>query len=148
MVPRMARRLFVAALALATVAVLAPPASAAPGATGSGAPTDRHIQYVGRWDTTDPTAYVPQWAGAYLRVGFTGSTVALDQRDAVDLWYSVDGGPYTGRTNVSGTVDLTPTPLARGRHSLLVSYRIVAGSYTGDAVYRGLTLAPGRGRSR
>ncbi|GAA1615999.1 GDSL-type esterase/lipase family protein [Actinoplanes couchii] len=117
------------------------PIPATPPAQGT--PTDRNIEYTGRWDTTDRTAYVPQWAGAYLRVGFTGTGVALEQRDTIDFWYSIDGGPYTLASQVSGTVDLTPEPLAEGRHTLLVSYRIVAGSYTGDARFQGLTLDDG-----
>jgi lysophospholipase L1-like esterase len=129
--------------AQSTAASAAPADSAASRVTGSGAPADRNIEFVGRWDTTDPAAYVPQWAGAYLRVGFTGTTVALTQRGIIDFWYSIDGGAYLKATNVSGTVSLTPTPLAAGRHTLLVSYRIVAGSYTGDAVYQGLALNTG-----
>jgi lysophospholipase L1-like esterase len=45
--------------------------------------------------------------------------------------------------NVSGTVNLTPTPLAAGNHTLRVSYRPVAGSYHGDAVYQGVILDSG-----
>ncbi|HWS32893.1 MAG TPA: GDSL-type esterase/lipase family protein [Actinoplanes sp.] len=141
-------RLILAAALIAAALGTAAPAQAAPaqiGQTGNdqGAPTDRNIEYTGRWDTTDPAAYVPQWAGAYLRVGFTGTTVALEQRNTIDFWYSIDGGPYTLADKVSGTVDLTPEPLAEGRHTLLVSYRIVAGSYTGDARFQGLTLDDG-----
>lgn len=132
-----------AVVVTAVLAVHAPAASAGTGTTGTGAPTDRNIEFVGRWDTTDPAAYVPQRAGAYLRVGFTGTTVALTQRNTIDFWYSIDGGDYQAATGVSGTVDLTPAPLAAGRHTLLVSYRIVAGSYTGDAVYQGLALDSG-----
>ena len=136
------RRRLVVATAVAVVVSLSQSAaaSACPNQTGTGAPTDRNIQFVGRWDTADPSAYVPQWAGAYLRVGFTGTTVALKQRNTINFWYSIDGGAYTKIANASVTVSLTTTPLAAGRHSLLVSYQIVAGSYTGDAVYQGLAL--------
>ncbi|MEV6348140.1 GDSL-type esterase/lipase family protein [Actinoplanes sp. NPDC051851] len=111
-------------------------------ATGDGSPTDANIQFAGRWNTTNAAAYVPQWAGAYLRVGFTGTTVSLKQRNTIEFWYSIDGGAYTKKSG-SGTLSLTPTRLASGQHSLLVSYRIVAGSYTGDAVYQGLVLDSG-----
>ncbi|WP_430781631.1 GDSL-type esterase/lipase family protein [Actinoplanes sp. G11-F43] len=124
------------ATVLLTLGVLAVPSPA----LAAGEPTDPNIEYVGRWSST----YVPQWAGAYLRVGFTGTTVALRQRNTIDFWYSIDGGAYRKATNVSGTVNLTPTPLAAGRHTLLVSYRIVAGSYTGDAIFQGLTLGAGQ----
>ena len=40
-------------------------------------------------------------------------------------------------------MNLTPTPLAAGNHTLRVSYRPVAGSYHGDAVYQGLVLDSG-----
>ena len=46
-------------------------------------------------------------------------------------------------TNVSGTVNLTPQPLAAGNHTLRVSYRPVAGSYHGDAVFGGVVLDSG-----
>ncbi|MGR6919352.1 GDSL-type esterase/lipase family protein [[Actinomadura] parvosata] len=113
-----------------------------PGA-GDGSPTDPNIRFVGRWDTRDSTAYVPGWAGAYLETGFTGTTVKLKQRNTIDLYYSIDGGPDVYLQNVSGTVNLTRAPLAAGDHSLRVSYRVVAGSYRGDAVFQGLVLDPG-----
>jgi lysophospholipase L1-like esterase len=138
------RPVLFAALAAALVAALAlmalPPAQAA---TGDGSPTDPNITFVGRWDTTNPAAYVPYWAGAYLTTGFTGSTVKLRQRQSIDLYSSIDGGPDVYRQNVSGTVNLTPTPLASGNHTLRVSYRVVAGSYHGDAVFQGLILGSG-----
>ncbi|MEU4536528.1 GDSL-type esterase/lipase family protein [Streptosporangium sp. NPDC023825] len=110
---------------------------------GDGSPTDPNIRFVGRWDTRNSSAYVPGWAGAYLKTGFTGTTVKLKQRNTIDLYYSIDGGPDVYLQNVRGTVNLTPTPLAAGTHSLRVSYRVVAGSYGGDAVFQGLVLDPG-----
>ncbi|MEV0238303.1 carbohydrate-binding protein, partial [Nonomuraea sp. NPDC050786] len=110
---------------------------------GDGSPTDPNIRFVGRWDTRNSTAYVPGWAGAYLTTGFTGTTVKLKQRNTIDLYYSIDGGPDLYLQNVSGTVNLTRTPLPAGNHTLRVSYRVVAGSYHGDAVFQGLVLDPG-----
>ena len=128
-----------AALAAATLLVL-PQANAA---TGDGSPTDPNIAFVGRWDTSNAAAYIPNWAGAYFKTGFTGTTVKLKQRNTIDLYYSIDGGAFSYITNVSGTVNLTPTPLSSGNHTLRVSYRVVGGSYTGDAVFQGLTLDSG-----
>ena len=105
-------------------------------------PTDSNISFVGRWNKTNASAYVPYWAGAYLRVGFTGRTVKLKQRNTIDLWASIDGGP-SRPSPVSGTVNLTPTALAAGNHTLIVCYRQVAGSYNGDAVFQGLILDSG-----
>ena len=127
---------------LVTVAAIAvlPSAQAA---TGDGSPSDPNIAFVGRWDKSNATAYVPNWAGAYFLTGFTGTTVKLSQRNTIDLYYSIDGGADVYITNVSGTVNLTPTVLRSGNHTLRVSYRVVAGSYAGDAVFQGLILDSG-----
>ncbi|WP_433174909.1 GDSL-type esterase/lipase family protein [Actinoallomurus sp. CA-150999] len=130
-------------LLAALIVVLATGRLVAQAATGDGGPTDPNIVFTGRWDTSTPTAYTPYWAGAYLTTGFTGTTVRLKQRGTIDLYSSIDGGAWVYRTNVSGTVNLTPTPLAAGSHTLRVSYRVVAGSYHGDAVFQGLALDSG-----
>jgi lysophospholipase L1-like esterase len=129
-----------AALLTVGLATGLPTASAA---TGDGSPADPNISFVGRWDTTNAAAYVPAWAGAYLSSGFTGTTVKLKQRNTIDLYYSIDNGAFRYLTGVSGSVNLTPAKLASGKHTLRVSYRVVAGSYHGDAVFQGLTLDPG-----
>ncbi|RSM43225.1 endoglucanase [Amycolatopsis balhimycina DSM 5908] len=125
----------VALVAAATTVVH--PASAA---TGDGSPSDSNIRYFGRWDTRSPGAYVPGWTGAYAVVGFTGTTVKLRQRSSVDLYATVDGGPWASYRNVSGTVNLTPSRLPSGTHTLRVAYRQDAGSYRGDEVFQGVSL--------
>ena len=134
--------LFTAVLLALAGGPIAVPATAR-AATGDGTPTDPNITFVGRWDRTDPGAYVPNWAGAYLKTGFSGTTVKLRQRRTIDLYYSIDGGAFGYLQNVSGTVNLTPSALRPGDHTLLVSYRVVGGSYTGDAVFQGLVLDAG-----
>ncbi|MGW2378779.1 GDSL-type esterase/lipase family protein [Streptomyces sp. NPDC001658] len=113
-------------------------------AAAPGQPGDPNIKLVGRWDTqSSGTAYTPYWAGAYYRAGFTGRTVKLKQRNTIDLWARIDNGPVTFHNDVKGTVNLTPTPLAAGNHTLQVNYQVVAGSYRGDAVFQGLVLDSG-----
>ena len=112
-------------------------------APGDGTPGDTNITYVGRWDKTSSTFYASNWAGAYLRTGFTGTTVRIRQRNSVEFWASIDGRAFVKFTGVSGTVNLTPTPLASGNHTLIVNYRQRAGSYNGDAVFGGLVLDAG-----
>ncbi|MET8040620.1 cellulose binding domain-containing protein [Micromonospora sp. NPDC005215] len=135
-----------AALIAVAAGVLAAglPVLSAEAAVGDGTLADSNISFVGRWNKTNASAYVPYWAGAYLRVGFTGRTVKLRQRNTIQLWASIDGGAFTSFTG-SGTINLTPTALAAGNHTLIVSYRQVAGSYTGDAVFQGLLLESGAG---
>ncbi|MGC4772821.1 cellulose binding domain-containing protein [Micromonospora sp. DT44] len=140
------RSLRTAALIALAAGVLAAglPVLSAEAAAGDGTPADSNISFVGRWNRTNASAYVPYWAGAYLRVGFTGRTVKLRQRNTIQLWASIDGRAFTSFTG-SGTINLTPTALAAGSHTLIVSYRQVAGSYTGDAVFQGLILDSGAG---
>jgi lysophospholipase L1-like esterase len=142
-IPRLARPFLIAGVALAVTAGLLPMSPAAQAATGDGSPGDANVKFIGRWDTTNPAAYVPNWAGAYVKTGFTGTTVKLKQRNTIDLYYSIDGAAFGYLQNVRGTVNLTPTALRAGNHTLLVSYRVVGGSYTGDAVFQGLTLDAG-----
>ncbi|MPY57763.1 SGNH/GDSL hydrolase family protein [Streptomyces spongiae] len=118
--------------------------SASATAAAPGQPGDPNIKFVGRWDTTSSaTAYTPYWAGAYYRVGFTGRTVQLKQRGTIDFWARIDDGPVKFYDDVKGTVNLTPTALSAGRHTLQVNYQVVAGSYRGDAVFQGLVLDSG-----
>lgn len=119
------------------------PAGGASAAAGDGSPSDPNIKYFGRWDTRTSTAYKSEWAGAYVVVGFTGTTVKLRQRNSIDLFASIDGGAFVSYQGVSGTVNLTPRPLASGTHTVRVSYRPIAGSYHGDAVFQGVILDSG-----
>jgi lysophospholipase L1-like esterase len=130
-----------AGLGLTVTALIGIPSAHA--AAGDGSTTDTNISFVGRWDRSSTARFVANWAGAYFRVGFTGTTVKLKQRNAIDLWASIDGGAFVAYKSVSGTVNLTSTPLRSGNHTLIVSYRQVAGSYKGDAVFAGLTLDAG-----
>ncbi|TDV36636.1 SGNH/GDSL hydrolase family protein [Actinophytocola oryzae] len=124
---------FVVALTGLTVA---PPASAAAGDV-----SDPNIVYVGRWSNTTTTA-VPNWTGAYFSTRFTGTTVRVKARDAVNFYASIDGRADVFYAGVRGTVNLTPTPLAAGTHSLRVSYR------SGDTVFLGLVLDSGATTAR
>ena len=128
-------------LAPVIAARLGDPASTLAAAPGQ--PGDPNIKFVGRWDTRTSTAYTPYWAGAYYRVGFTGRTVQLKQRGTIDFWARIDNGPVKFYDDVKGTVNLTPSPLSAGNHTLQVNYQVVAGSYRGDAVFQGLVLDSG-----
>jgi lysophospholipase L1-like esterase len=113
-------------------------------AAAPGQPGDPNIKFVGRWDTESSSSlYTPYWAGAYYRVGFTGRTVQLKQRGTIDFWARIDDGPVKFYDDVKGTVNLTPSALSAGRHTLQVNYQVVAGSYRGDAVFQGLVLDSG-----
>ena len=106
---------------------------------GDGSLTDTNIQYVGRWDTSSSSGYVPNWTGGYLYTGFTGTTVKILLGSAVNIYVSIDGGTDVFYAAVKGTVNLTSTALASGTHTLRVEYR------SGDCVFKGLTFDSGAG---
>ncbi|HJV60382.1 MAG TPA: GDSL-type esterase/lipase family protein [Albitalea sp.] len=87
--------------------------------TGNGDLTDSNINYVGRWDKSNSTVYRSYWNGASLSTKFTGTTVKVNVAEQTVLTAIVDGVPNT-YWNVVGTVNLTPTPLANGTHTLKI----------------------------
>lgn len=99
--------------------------------------SDTNIAYVGRWDTSSGTMALPHWSGAYLQTSFTGTTLKVRARSTVSMYVSIDGHSDVGYSNVSGTVNLTPQPLAAGTHTVRIEYR------SGDMVFEGLVLDAG-----
>ena len=76
--------------------------------------------------------------------GSHGKTVKLRQRNTIDFYASIDGG----RDVLPARHRQPHTDRSAGRnHTLRVSYRVVAGSYHGDAVFRGLALEAAPRRS-
>ena len=112
---------------------------AARAATGDGSPADTNILYVGRWDRSVANIARSYWSGAYFRVHFTGTSVQLRLASAANFYVSIDGGAEVGYSGASGTVNLTPTPLAAGVHTL----RVAARSEQDVLAFQGLVLASG-----
>ncbi|KAA2239864.1 hypothetical protein F0L74_27140 [Chitinophaga agrisoli] len=89
---------------------------------GTGDLADTNIKYFGRWDFTNPAQYLSYWGGAYLRVNFTGTTVKMKVGNATFYFVKIDNGPWTKyTTTAAGTVNLTPTPLANGTHTISIA---------------------------
>ncbi|MEP7099778.1 MAG: GDSL-type esterase/lipase family protein [Burkholderiales bacterium] len=107
-------------------------------ATGNGDLTDSNISYVGRWDRSNSTTYKSYWGGAYLATKFTGRTAQVKLANQTNLHAVIDGVATT-YSWVSGTVNLTPTPLASGTHTL----QIVARADTDELQFQGLVLDAG-----
>ncbi|WP_433174910.1 GDSL-type esterase/lipase family protein [Actinoallomurus sp. CA-150999] len=128
----------VAVLALGWGAMTAAVGPAAVAALSDGGPGDADIAFVGRW-TQSASDAVPNWTGAYLKTSFTGRTLHIKQRDAVNMYVSIDGAPEVFYAGVRGTVNLTPTALAAGTHTVQVSYR------SGDTIFQGFTFDSGAG---
>ncbi|ADO71607.1 AbfB domain-containing protein [Stigmatella aurantiaca] len=108
-------------------------------ATGDGSASDANILYVGRWDKTDASVYRSYWPGAYFRVNFTGTTVQLRLAGAANLYVSIDGRGDVYYPGASGTINLTPAPLAAGVHTLRVASR----SESDVLQFQGLILSSG-----
>jgi len=104
------------------------------------APSDTHIQYIGRWNTTNPKSYTSYWGGAYFKARFTGTSFKINLGHKSDYYVSIDNGPWISYKGVEGMVDLTPLPLSAGRHTI----RVAQGKdYDYIFDFRGLVLAPG-----
>ncbi|MCD9020665.1 LamG-like jellyroll fold domain-containing protein [Cohnella silvisoli] len=115
------------------------PAAPTSAATGDGQPGDANIQYFGRWDKSDLTNAKSYWAGAYFRVNFTGTTLSIKLAATTGMYVTIDNGAVVQYDNVSGTVNLTPTPLSSGTHTLLVSAR----AEVDNIQFQGLVLGSG-----
>ena len=106
--------------------------------TGNGDLTDTNINYVGRWDKTSSATYRSYWNGSYLSTKFTGTTVKVNLAEKTVFMAIVDGVPTTYWDAV-GTINLTPTPLANGTHTL----KIVAKYEKIELPFQGLVLDAG-----
>ncbi|KJK33568.1 endoglucanase [Lentzea aerocolonigenes] len=121
------------ALVLMFAAALVTPQAVA--ATDVGV-ADPNLHYTGRWHA-DGSLRVPNWAGAYVQTSFTGTTVRVKLRNAVNIYVSIDGGADVFHQGARGTVNLTPRPLAMGTHRMRIAFR------SGDTVFGGLVLDSG-----
>ena len=107
-------------------------------ATGDGSPSDSNIKYIGRWDTSDLTNVKSYWSGAYFRVNFTGTTLSIKLGASVPIYVTIDG-VTTYYSAANGTVNLTPSPLASGTHTL----RVAARTEYATIQFKGLVLSSG-----
>lgn len=90
-------------------------------ALGNGDLSDTNIKYFGRWDFSNTSQYVSKWGGAYIKVRFTGTTVKIKLGNTSNFYAKIDNGPWVSFIGVTGTVNLTPTPLTSGTHTVSVA---------------------------
>lgn len=79
------------------------------------------IVYSGRWDTRQQGTVTSYWGGSYFKTDFTGQTLQLKLAKATSLDASIDNSAMIAYPNVSGIVNLTPTALHPGLHTLCVT---------------------------
>ncbi|MBB6126713.1 SGNH/GDSL hydrolase family protein [Mucilaginibacter lappiensis] len=82
---------------------------------------DTNIKYFGRWDFSNTTQYISYWGGAYIKVNFTGTTVKVKVGNTTNYYARIDNGPWVSYIGASETINLTPTPLATGTHTLSIA---------------------------
>jgi lysophospholipase L1-like esterase len=82
---------------------------------------DTNISYFGRWDFSNAAQYLSYWGGAYARVKFTGTTAKIKVGNTSNFYAKIDNGSWTSFIGASGTINLTPTPLASGTHTVTVA---------------------------
>jgi lysophospholipase L1-like esterase len=105
-----------------TTGILVPAAGVSATAfSNNGAVGDTNIKYFGRWDFSSTTQYVSYWGGAYFKVKFSGTTVKVKVGNTSNFYAKIDNGAWTSYIGASGTINLTPTALASGTHTLSVA---------------------------
>jgi len=97
------------------------PRSSFNAALSNGSLSDGNIKYYGRWDFSSTTQYVSYWGGAYIKVNFSGTTVKIKVGNTSNFYAKIDNGVWVTYSGASGTINLTPTPLANGTHTLSVA---------------------------
>jgi hypothetical protein len=107
-------------------------------ATGDGTPQDANLLYVGRWDRTNASAPRSYWGGAYIRTGFTGTSLSAKLGKAVDLAVFIDDKPAVIKRGANGTVSLA-SGLAAGNHTI----KLVARFEADEIVFQGFVLSAG-----
>lgn len=107
-------------------------------ATGDGSPQDANLLYVGRWDRSNASAPRSYWGGAYIRTGFTGSSLSVKLGKAVDLAVFIDNQPAVIKRGANGTVSLA-SGLAAGNHTI----KLVARFQSDEILFQGFVLSGG-----
>ncbi|RXZ81122.1 hypothetical protein EBB07_15560 [Paenibacillaceae bacterium] len=101
--------------------------------------TNPDLKFVGRWEKSSDAVYKSYWGGSYMKTNFTGTRVSVKLANSASIYVSIDGGEDVLYSGVSGTVNLTPTALASGSHSL----RIASASENDMLLVEGLELDAG-----
>ena len=108
--------------------------------SGTFGPDDPHIRYYGRWNKSDASKYTSFWGGAYFKLKFTGKRVKMSLGHKSNYYVRIDNGPWISYKNVTGIIEITPTPLSQGTHTLSVAQ---GKDYDYQFDFMGITLDQG-----
>lgn len=81
---------------------------------------NKRIEYVGRWDQSNPNKYHSYWGGAYFEMKFTGKEVKLQLAAPVNIYVKIDEQKEILYSNANGLVKITPDSLTDGVHQIRV----------------------------
>lgn len=123
---------------LLLVALVCAMPEAARAATGDGSPQDPNLLYVGRWDKSNPSAPHSYWGGAYVRTGFTGTSIKVNLGKSACVVAFIDSRPAVIKDWANGVVTLA-TGLSTGNHTI----KLVAKFQLDEIVFQGFALDAG-----
>lgn len=106
-------------------------------------PDDSNIEYIGRFDFTNPKSVRFDWPGVQIRARFEGTSCSLKLKDGNnDYDIYIDGKLHKILRTNSDTIYVLATKLENRVHSLLISKRTE--SKFGIAAFEGLILDGGK----
>lgn len=97
-----------------------------------------NIEYCGRWDKSNGQTYRSYWGGAYLRLRFTGTSVAVKEAAAVDFLADIDDTGYKYFRGAAGA-NYVALSLSNATHVITV----VVAAEGNELQFEGLMLSPG-----
>ncbi len=89
-------------------------------------PNDPSIQYMGRFDFTDPAEPVFMYSGCLIKTGFTGTSISVKLvDDSLRNWFTVklDDSVFTFKADKANGMYRLAADLKNGRHSIEISRR-------------------------
>ena len=99
-------------------------------------PNNKNINYIGRWDTSNPNEFHSYWGGAYFNTEFTGKEITLKLASEVNIFVFVDGKEMLFK-KANGEVKIVAENTKPGRHSIMV----VAKFQNDEIVLQGIILS-------
>lgn len=124
-------------LAISCLICLLAAADTATAGDHDGSLGDSNLRCIGRWDLRSTGIWRSHWGSAYLRTGFTGTTIKARFAGKVGILVSIDGEPMRPLVG-NGLLDLAANPLVPGEHTLVLA----GDGQNQELCFQGLVLDP------
>lgn len=83
-------------------------------------PTDENIEFVGRWDKSNPNNYHSYWGGAYFKIKFKGNKLVINLAKSVNIYVKIDNNPEVLYAKANGSLKITSDLLSDEVHEVQV----------------------------